>query len=200
MKIVVINNYKEPLKAKQALDNLVKHTGRRLEMVDHKTPGLLDTLSQKKPDAAILTGSNFMLSKSDTRTVFQPEMDVVKKLDMPTLGICFGHQLIGAAFGSEILDLGQNIRSFQAVNLLCQDPIFDGLPETIQVAESHRQNVRDLPKGFRHLAESTTSKLEVMAHEELPIYGLQFHPERSDDKHPHGKTIIQNFVKLAARF
>lgn len=187
------------MKARQALDNLADHTGRRLEMIDHKTPNLLEAVSQDA-DAAILTGSNFMLSKSDTRTVFQAEIDLVKKLDVPMLGICFGHQLIGAAFGSEILDMGQNIRSFQPVNLLSEDQIFDGLPETIHVAESHRQNVRDLPRGFRHLAESATSKLEVMAHETRPLYGLQFHPERSDDKHPHGKMIIQNFVRLAAKF
>src|SRR5256886_6375746 len=51
------------------------------------TPRLHETVLEKKPDLAILTGSNFMLSKPDTRMVFEPEMDLVRKLDRPFLGI-----------------------------------------------------------------------------------------------------------------
>lgn len=199
MKIVIINNYKEPGKTDQALHNLTKCSGQRLEIVDYKTAGLLERIEEKSPDAVVLTGSNYMLSKSDTRTVFQPEMDLVKKLDLPLLGICFGHQLIGAAYGTEITDLGQTIRAFKEVKLLSDDLVFDGLPKTIRVSESHRQALANVPSGFRHLAESSTARVEAIAHETRPIYGLQFHPERSDDKNPHGKTIIQNFLKLVVK-
>lgn len=168
-------------------------------MLDYRSRGLLDMVTHRSPDLAILTGSNFMLSKSDTKTVFQQEMDLVRKLDIPFLGICFGHQLIGAAYGAEVNDLGQTIRALKEVKLLAKDPIFDGLPETIQVSESHRQALSNVPKGFRHLAESFTSRVEAIAHETRPIYGLQFHPERSDDKNPHGQLIIQNFVRLVAK-
>ena len=199
MKIVVVNNYKEDEKAKQALRNLTRCTGQRPEMVDYRSPDLLDLVIHRSPDLAILTGSNFMLSKSDTQTVFQREMDLVRKLDIPFLGICFGHQLIGAAYGAEVTDLGQTVRAFKEVKLLGEDPIFEGLPETIRVSESHRQALASVPKGFCHLAESSTSRVEAIAHETRPIYGLQFHPERSDDKNPHGQLIIQNFVRLVAK-
>ena len=199
MKIIVVNNYKEDGKAKRALRNLTRCTGQRPEMVDYRSPDLLDLVIHRYPDLAILTGSNFMLSKSDTQTVFQREMDLVRKLDIPFLGICFGHQLIGAAYGAEVTDLGQTVRAFKEVKLLGEDPIFEGLPETIRVSESHRQALASVPKGFRHLAESSTSRVEAIAHETRPIYGLQFHPERSDDKNPHGQLIIQNFVRLVAK-
>ena len=200
MKILVINNYKEPEKAIQALHNIALCTGQRPEIMDYKTVGLHDMVLKKDPDIAILTGSNFMLSKSDTRMVFQQEMDLVRKLDLPFLGICFGHQLIGAAYGAEVLDLGHTVREFKEITLIGNDPLFDGLPGSVRVSESHRQALNRVPEGFRHLAGSATSQIEAIRHETRPIYGLQFHPERSDEKHPHGRMIIQNFLKLAAKF
>ena len=199
MKILVVNNYKEPEKAKQAFDNIALCTGEQPEMVEYKIAHLKDAVLQKDPDIAILTGSNFMLSKPDTRMVFRPEMDLVRETDLPFLGICFGHQLIGAAYGSQVVDLGHNVREFKEVRLLVKDPLFDGLPGSIRVSESHRQALTGVPEGFRHLAESATSQVEAMCHHERPIYGVQFHPERSDEKHPHGRIIIQNFLKLVAK-
>jgi GMP synthase (glutamine-hydrolysing) len=199
LKIIVVNNYKETEKAQQAVRNLARCTGQKPEMLDYKTRKLAEAVRDKSPDLVIMTGSNFMLSKSDTKTVFQEEMDMIKNLDLPFLGICFGHQLIGAAYGVEIADLGETVRAFKEVKLLDDDPLFEGLPRTIKVSESHRQALKELPSDFRHLAESSTSRIEAIAHKTRLIYGVQFHPERSDDKDPHGRTIIQNFLKLVAK-
>ena len=168
-------------------------------MIEHTVPSLKDAVLEKDPDTIILTGSNFMLSKSDTRMAFRPEMELIRETDQPLLGICFGHQLIGAAYGSQVVDLGHNIREFKDVRLLGKDPMFDGLPGSIRVSESHRQALSHVPEGFRHLAESATSQVEAICHQNRPVYGVQFHPERSDEKHPHGRIIIQNFLKLAAK-
>src|SRR5947209_18823877 len=127
-------------------------------MIDYKIAGMHDVVLQKDPDITILTGSNFMLSKPDTRMIFQPEMDLVRKLDRPFLGICFGHQLIGAAYGSEVVDLGHNIREFKEVKLVGNDPLFEGLPSSIRVSESHRQARSPATQGSRLLAESATSQ------------------------------------------
>ena len=199
MKILVVNNYKEPEKARQALQNIALCTGEQPEMVEYRIAGLKDVVLQKDPDIVILTGSNFMLSKPDTRMVFRPEMDLVRETALPFLGICFGHQLMGAAYGSQVVDLGHNIREFKEVKLLGKDPLFDGLPGSIRVSESHRQALTRVPEGFRRLAESATSQVEAMCHQKRPTYGVQFHPERSDEKHPHGRIIIQNFLRLAAK-
>jgi GMP synthase (glutamine-hydrolysing) len=199
LKILVINNYKEPEKARQALQNIALCTGEQPEMVDYTISRLKDVVLQKDPDVVILTGSNFMLSKPDTRMVFQSEIDLVRETDLPFLGICFGHQLIGSAYGSEVVDLGHNVRAFKEVKLLGSDPILDGLPSLISVSESHRQAIVTVPEGFLHLAASATSQVEAIGHKSRPIYGLQFHPERADEKHPHGRIILQNFLKLAAK-
>ena len=199
MKIVAVNNYKEDTKATEVLHNLTKCTGQRVEMVDYKVRDLQSHITNMEPDVVVLTGSNYMLSKSDTKTVFQIEMDLVRNLDVPFLGICFGHQLIGAAYGVTVADLGQPIRAFKEIKLLTRDPVFEGLPDSIKVSESHRQALIEVPKDFRHLAESATSRVEAIAHESRPIYGFQFHPERSDEKNPHGRAIIQNFLKLVSK-
>src|SRR5437660_12785593 len=99
MKILVINNYKEPEKAKQALHNIALCTGQKPEMLDHKTANLHDTAMQKDRELVILTSSNFMLSKPDTRMVFQPELNLARNLDQSALGICFRHHLIANASG-----------------------------------------------------------------------------------------------------
>lgn len=200
MKILVINNYKEPEKAKQALHNIALCTGQKPEILDYTTARLSEVVLKKDPDVAILTGSNFMLAKPDTRMVFQHEMDLVRKTDLPFLGICFGHQLIGAAYGSKVVDLGHTVRDFKEIRLIRNDPIFDGLPSSIKVSESHRQILNSVPKEFHNLAESATSPVEAIVHKSRPIYGVQFHPERTDEKHPHGRTILQNFLKIAAKF
>ncbi len=199
LKTIVINNYKEELKARRALHNLERCTGQTLEMVDYKTLNLQERILEASPDLVILTGSNFMLSKPDTRMVFQQEMDLVRKLSLPILGICFGHQLIGSAYGSRVGDLGEPVKDFKEVKILERHPVFEGLPETIRVSESHHQELKEVPKGFRILAESATSKVESICHETRPIYGFQFHPERSDERYPHGRIIIQNVLKLAAK-
>jgi len=199
LKILVVNNYKEPEKARQALQNIALCTGEQPEMVEYTIASLKDAVLQKDPNIVILTGSNFMLSKPDTRMVFRPEMDLVRETHLPFLGICFGHQLMGAAYGAQVVDLGHNIREFKEVKLLGKDPLFDGLPGSIRVSESHRQALTRVPEGFRHLAESATSQVEAMCHQKRPIYGVQFHPERSDEKHPHGRVIIQNFLRLAGK-
>lgn len=199
MKIVVINNYKEQQKGNEALRNLERCSGQDYEMIDYRTRNLTDTVKNYSPDAVILTGSNYMLSKHDTQTVFNEEMEMVRDLTLPILGICFGHQIIGRAFGVEVVDLGHTIRAFKEIKLLDRDLLFNGLPDLIRVHESHRQGLSQLPREFRHLAESSTAEIEAVAHKSRPVYGVQFHPERSDDKNPHGQTIIQNFCKIAAQ-
>ncbi len=200
MRIVVVNNYKDNAKKQQVVQNLNRCTGETIESIDHYTTNLIDQVTRQDPDAVILTGSSFMLTKPDTRLVFAPEIELVRTLRIPLLGICFGHQLIGTAFGSKVVDLGESIRDIKQIRLLDRDPVFEGLPERVNVAESHRQALDSVPDGFRLLAESTTCKVEAISEQDRLIYGFQFHPERSDDANPWGRMIVQNFLRLAGTY
>ncbi|OLD14262.1 MAG: hypothetical protein AUI97_02230 [Crenarchaeota archaeon 13_1_40CM_3_52_17] len=195
MKIVVVNNYKEPNQTERAIQNIEKSTGQSVEKIDYKEPDLYDRVVGSGPDLIILTGSSALLSKPGTRDLFKPEIDLVRKAGFPILGICYGHQIIGSAFGAPMRDLGQMLRGYEKVSVVQKHPLFDGLPSDLVVAESHRQELTKVPDEFQHLAQSTTSKVEAIVHRSRPIYGVQFHPERSTDDHPHGRIIIQNLLK-----
>jgi GMP synthase (glutamine-hydrolysing) len=197
LKILAVNNYKDIKKKNELIENLKRATGESVDSVDYTVANLKDRVEAHDPDAVVLSGSNFMLTKSDTRLVFQSEIDMIGKLHVPILGICYGHQLIGTAFGSQVVDLGRTIHAVKDVRIVARDPVFEGLPETVKVSESHRQALSKLPEGFQLLAESSTCKVEAMVNLTRPIYGFQFHPERSDEKNPYGHVIIQNFLRLA---
>ena len=190
-----MNNYKEPRQIDRAAQNIERCTGQSIEKIDFNEPELHTRVTESEPDLVILTGSSALLSKPRTWERFQPEMDLVRKAKFPVLGICYGHQIIGSAFNAPMRDLGQMLRGYEKVSVIKKDPLFDGLPSDLVVAESHRQELTKVPDGFQLLAQSTTSKVEAMVHWSKPIYGVQFHPERSNEDHPHGRMILQNLLK-----
>ena len=200
MKIVVVNNYKEPGQTERAIQSIERCTGQSVRKIDFNEPDLRSKVLESEPDLVILTGSSALLSKPQTRELFQPEIDLVRNAKFPVLGICYGHQIIGSAFGSPMRDLGQTLRGYEKVSIVRKHPLFDGLPSEMVVSESHRQELTRVPEGFQHLAQSMTSKVEAMVHRSKPIYGVQFHPERSSDDHPHGRMIIQNLLKQIRGF
>lgn len=200
MKIVVVNNYKEPRQIETTIQNIERSTGQPVEKVDFNQPDLNTKVIESEPDLVVLTGSSALLSKPRTRQLFQPEMDLVRKAKFPVLGICYGHQIIGSAFNAQMRDLGQTSRGYEKVSVIKKHPLFDGLPSEVVVAESHRQELTRIPDEFQHLAQSTTSNVEAMVHRSKPIYGVQFHPERSNGEHPHGRMILQNLLRLIRGF
>ena len=200
MKIVVVNNYKETSQTDRAVLNIEKCIGQSIEKMDYKERDLPSKIVESEPDLVILTGSSALLSKPRTRELFQPEIDLVRSAKFPVLGICYGHQIIGSAFDAPMRDLGQMFRGYEKVSVVKKHPLFDGLPSDLVVSESHRQELTKVPNEFQHLAQSTTSKVEAMVHRSRPIYGLQFHPERSNDEHPHGRMILQNLLKQIRGF
>lgn len=190
-----MNNYKETGQTERAVENIERCVGQSTEKIDFNEPDLQRKVVESGPDLVILTGSSALLSKPRTRDLFQPEIDLVREAKFPVLGICYGHQIIGSAFEVPMRDLGQMLRGYEKISVVKKHPLFDGLPSDLIVAESHRQELSKVPDEFRHLAHSTTSKVEAMVHRSKPIYGVQFHPERSNDEHPHGGTILRNLLK-----
>jgi GMP synthase (glutamine-hydrolysing) len=195
LKIVVVNNYKETKQIERAVQNIERCTGQSIEKIDFNEPDLHNKVVESEPGLVILTGSSALLSKPRTRELFQSEIDLVRKAKFPVLGICYGHQIIGSAFDTPMRDLGQMLRGYERVSIVKRHPLFDGLPSDLVVAESHRQELTKVPDEFQHLARST-SKVEAIVHRSKPIYGVQFHPERSDDNHPHGRIILNNLARI----
>jgi GMP synthase-like glutamine amidotransferase len=145
-------------------------------------------------DGVVLSGSPDMLSERRIQDKYATEVEAIKGTRVPLLGICFGLQLIGCAFGSKVVKNGPMIKEYVDTQVLRPDPLFLGLPQTIRVFESHEEVVDPLPENFVLLAKSPSSPIAAVRHTELPIRGLQFHPERNSSAAPHGDTVVANFV------
>ena len=168
------------------------------------TPELVRAL---KPSHIILSGQSHPWDRyepKDLAAVFF----VIREARQPVLGVCGGHQQIALAFGAPV-DLIERVapgagyegafreRGFCAVELESDsDRIFAGLPPTLDVWESHCDEVKRLPQDFVRTATNGTSEIQAMQHVQLPLFGVQFHPELFDDEHEHGRIILENFLNL----
>jgi GMP synthase (glutamine-hydrolysing) len=143
--------------------------------------------------AVVLSGSPNLISKGQ----YLPGLvDFLRREELPTLGICYGLQMLAVAHGARVIDGGKFLEGMDKVRVLVQEPLFTGLSEEIVVMESHREHVvlEDLARaGFKLLANSGTSEVEAMSHNAKPFFGLQFHLERSGDV---GRQVMENFFRL----
>ncbi len=146
-------------------------------------------------DAVVLSGSYEMLSQVKTQVKFRNEIEAVRDAKLPILGICFGHQLLGHTFGSRIVKTARPAKGYNDAELLKKSSIFEDLPTTIAVYESHYEVVDSLPGSFTHLARSPTAEICAMKHSSIPLYGVQFHPERNSLEKPDGGVVVGNFVR-----
>jgi anthranilate synthase component 2 len=116
--------------------------------------------------------------------------------DLPILGVCLGHQSIGAAEGGEIIT-AQEIRHGKISQIRHENgPLFEGLPETFDVVRYHSLSIRpeDLPGTL--IADAFTADGEIMAvrHTSRPVYGVQFHPESILTEHGH--ALLKNWLEI----
>ncbi len=151
-------------------------------------------------NAIIISGSQRKLAEIGTFELYANVAELIKRCEKPVLGICFGHQLIAKAFYEDIVPMGQKIEGYYMVKRVNHDELFEGLPDKFLVMEGHEEMVKSLPYEFVLLGESPNCPIEAMKHKILPIYGVQFHPERYDDKHPAGSIVLENFFKIASFF
>lgn len=114
------------------------------------------------------------------------EMDAiatwVRDLRRPYLGICLGHQLLGAALGGAVRPMSRPEVGYLTVDLTpagASDPLFAGLPRPLETLQWHGAEVADLPEGAVSLAQSPLCPVQAMRWGDR-AYGLQFHVETTE--------------------
>jgi GMP synthase-like glutamine amidotransferase len=121
----------------------------------------------------------------------------VRRYGGPVLGICAGMQLQVMFAGGTVGPRTNPEVGFEMVELLKEDPLFDGLGPAPVVYEHHAEDVRAVPEEVEVLARSPGCAVEAIAVPHRRWWGTQFHPECFSDEHPDGARILANFFALA---
>lgn len=96
---------------------------------------------------------------------------------LPILGICLGHQAIGQYFGASLHKAEKPMHGKVSIIHLEAHPVFEGLPQQMEVVRYHSLVLDDLPESLHCIARCENGEIMAIAHSSLPILGLQFHPE-----------------------
>ncbi|HOM71583.1 MAG TPA: aminodeoxychorismate/anthranilate synthase component II [Armatimonadota bacterium] len=128
-------------------------------------------------------------------------VDVIKHFAgrIPILGVCLGHQSIGYAFGGEVVRADRLMHGKTSMIHHDNKGVFAGLPNPFQATRYHSLVVRrkTMPECLEITAETDIGEVMGIRHKELPVEGVQFHPESILTS--HGKELLSNFVRASSR-
>ena len=121
-------------------------------------------------------------------------------LNIPILGICFGHQILSKLNGGRVKQ--SKHREFGLANIYKKSESlltknFFNKQKSKKVWMSHADQVSKLPKDFKVVASSTNSKFAIVENKQKKFYGIQFHPEVTHTE--NGKKLISNFIFLVCK-
>ena len=105
------------------------------------------------------------------------------------LGICYGAEILAVTLGGTIKKSEKQVKGEEIVVIENENEICSG---KITVTESHRYEISQLGTELHNIGSSKSCKYEIVKHNNLNIFGTQFHPEMSND----GQSIIQSFLSI----
>jgi GMP synthase (glutamine-hydrolysing) len=150
----------------------------------------LEAMRAFQPKGIILSGGPSSVYQKDA-PLNPPDLF---RLGVPTLGICYGMQLMTHVLGGKVA--GSSKREYGRSDLLVDDEkdLFAGLDggKPLQVWMSHGDRIEEPPEGFEVIAHSPNSPVAAIRNPGLRAYGVQFHPEVVHT--PRGKEILHNFL------
>jgi anthranilate synthase component 2 len=127
-------------------------------------------------------------------------VEVIRRLGptTPILGVCLGHQSIGAAYGGEVVRARRVMHGKTSPIRHAGEGIFRGLPSPLVVARYHSLVIEPstLPAELEVLATTdepgSETEIQAVRHREHPVWGVQFHPESIASEHGH--DLLRNFL------
>jgi anthranilate synthase/aminodeoxychorismate synthase-like glutamine amidotransferase len=125
-------------------------------------------------------------------------IELIKKFSgkIPILGVCLGHQAIGAAFGGDVVRADRLMHGKTSMIYHDNKNIFNGLPNPFEATRYHSLIIKrdTLPTCLDITAETKEGEIMGVRHKEFIVEGVQFHPESILTK--VGKELLRNFLKL----
>jgi GMP synthase (glutamine-hydrolysing) len=155
------------------------------ELVGHRISA--SEVRARRPSAIVLSGG-----PASVYAAGAPQVDPgLFELGIPTLGICYGMQLMAQDLGGRVERTG--VSEFGKTELHAEGgALLSGLPEEQTVWMSHRDSVTAPPEGARVTAGSPSAPIAAFEDEERALYGVQFHPEVVHT--PYGQDVLKNFL------
>jgi GMP synthase (glutamine-hydrolysing) len=160
------------------------------EIVPHDiTPKEIESMRQKfNVKGLILSGGPASVYEKDA-----PEGDpALLSLDLPVLGLCYGHHLIAQMVDGRVEPAKRKEYGIASVTIDKSVGVLKGLKQKERVWMSHGDTVLALPKDFEVLAHSENTPIAAFRNVKKPIYGLQWHPEVVHTE--HGTQMLRNFL------
>jgi len=191
MRVLIVDNFDS------FVFNLAQYAGQlgAEPMVFRNNRISLERVTELKPDRIIISPGP---GRPDDRRYFGSCLEIIRRFgpEIPTLGVCLGHQGIAYAFGGSIIRARHLMHGKTSMIEHDDDSLYDGVANPLTATRYHSLvcSRKDFPKCLEENATSLDDH-EIMGfrHSKYPIYGVQFHPESiltSD-----GLKIIKNFLE-----
>ncbi len=187
-KILMIDNYDS------FTYNLVQYLGELgQELIVYRNDKVtLDEVRRLKPDRIVISPGPGSPKDAGVSNEIIREMGP----KVPLLGVCLGHQCIGAVFGGTVMRNWRLMHGKTSPIHHDNSGVFQGLPNPFEATRYHSLVVRreDFPKELKVTAETKEHEIMGLRHKSYPIYGVQFHPESILTT--AGKQLLKNFLKV----
>lgn len=176
---------------------------------DSFTFNLVDYFNQLDLEVNVLRNTvplNDILSEKYDAVVFSPGPGIPKQAGhlmkiidyyqrkIPVLGICLGHQAIAEYFHGDIVKARRPMHGKLSKIAHNGDAIFMDIPEKLNVVRYHSLICTNLPDALHVIAKTKSNETMAIKHKNLPIYGLQFHPEAVLTQ--YGLKILENWKNI----
>ncbi|MEM6915340.1 MAG: aminodeoxychorismate/anthranilate synthase component II [Verrucomicrobiota bacterium] len=175
--------------------NLVQYFGELgAEMEIYRNDQItLDEIHEKSPERICISPGPC------TPTEAGISCEVIREFgkSVPLFGVCLGHQSIGQVFGGDVVRAERLMHGKTSPVLHGGNGIFEGLPSPFEATRYHSLIVKreTFPDCLEITAETEEGEIMGLRHKELPIYGVQFHPESILTA--EGKKLLKNFLSMS---
>ncbi|WP_440299138.1 glutamine-hydrolyzing GMP synthase [Humibacter sp.] len=160
------------------------------EIVPHTITA--EEVAAKSPAGIVLSGGPSSVYE-DGAPSFDP---AIFELGVPTLGICYGFQVMAASLGGEVSKTGAREYGSTDVRVTDAGTLLADQPAEQTAWMSHGDSVTKAPEGFEVLASTDSTPVAAFASDERRLYGVQWHPEVKHSA--HGQAVLENFLHRAA--
>jgi len=147
----------------------------------------LENLAKLNPKGIIFSGGPSSVYDSGAPI---PDKKIFQ-LNVPILGICYGHQIIVNNFGGKIKRANKEYGS-SVLTIDSNSDILNGVGDSVRAWMSHGDEAEDVPEGFEIIGHTESSRSAAIANKQKTVFGIQFHPEVVHTE--KGTEILKNFV------